>query len=711
MVLTLCSVSSFALHEGFTCGTDEAHALALEQHPELAAKRAAVEAHIQKWIAEHPNEKDLDVITIPLVFHIVHSASNPASNVSDEDIWAHIQILNDLFRRNNADASETLPVFQPFAADTELEFCLAVRNPDGHPTTGITRTETTTNTWVSSQNFMKRSANGGKDAWPTDQYLNIWVCNEIVNPDGDNLGGYSYVPGNAPSADVEGVALIYTVIDDAAKTTAHEVGHYLSLFHPWGQSNSAAGCFEDDLVSDTPITAEPVNFNCPLTQNSCSNESPDYNDMVQNYMDYSNENCQNLFTLGQKARMRAVLAPGGARHGITQTNNCIPLNLGDNDVDLLSIEEPFGAGVCTTVEPKIIFENYANLPLFYVAIDYFVDGGEVQSTFWTDLSGTGLAPFDTVHLTLPAIHITDPGLIHTITVTLLNPNGVADSDLTNNVITKSFATTSEGEALPIVEGFEGTEFPPEDWEIENNDGTGFMRTTTAARSGMASVMLDNFGGDPALGQIDALTTLSFNLEGVLNPVLEFYMAYALMTDVSPADLFGVEVSIDCGDSFVTVAEMSGEEMVTANPTGLAYIPSANDWQQKTIDLAEFEGARNVLVKFRHVRVEGNNLYLDDINIKSGAVGIDDTPNTVETFHIYPNPANQLATIAYTGTGVEDLHIQLVNVAGQVVLDKVFRTQVGTQLLPIDLGAVEAGMYFLTVNDGQLFKTEKLMVVK
>jgi hypothetical protein len=92
-------------------------------------------------------------------------------------VQSQIDVLNEDFRRLNADAVNTPSLFQSVAADAEIQFCLATRDPLGNPTNGITRTQTTKTSFSVYTDDVKYSSQGGKDAWPTDQYLNIWVCN------------------------------------------------------------------------------------------------------------------------------------------------------------------------------------------------------------------------------------------------------------------------------------------------------------------------------------------------------------------------------------------------------------------------------------------------------------------------------------------------------------------------------------------------------
>ncbi|MBL4662580.1 MAG: T9SS type A sorting domain-containing protein, partial [Flavobacteriaceae bacterium] len=226
-------------------------------------------------------------------------------------------VLNEDFRRLNADADGTWSQ----AADTQIEFCMASVDPSGAATTGITRKSTTQNDWYYSQNNMKKSAQGGIDPWNTSEYLNMWTVPKILRDNGATILGYAQFPGG--NAATDGVVMGYNYFGNIeqvsppfhlGRTTTHEVGHFLNLRHIWGDG----GCGVDDFVSDTP-ESDLQNFGCNPTHVSCSTV-----DMVQNYMDYSDDSCMNLFTQGQTDRMRVILLPGGVRAALGASDKCGP---------------------------------------------------------------------------------------------------------------------------------------------------------------------------------------------------------------------------------------------------------------------------------------------------------------------------------------------------------------------------------------------------
>ncbi|WP_439880779.1 M43 family zinc metalloprotease [Pontibacter sp. MBLB2868] len=305
--------SSIELATKRNCGL-EAYISALKQrNPEFEQMQQQAEQAMQEALMKRQegqqggqNLRKATTITIPVVFHVIYSTD--AENLSDEQLLSQLSILNADFRRKNADAANTPSYFQPFAADTEIEFCLASLDPNGDPTSGVTRTKTNKVSFNYLNDEMKFSSQGGVDAWDRNQYLNIWVCRIS-----DNVLGYASLPGSPASTD--GVVVHYATVGappfnkvssnyNRGRTATHEVGHWLGLWHIWGNGNST--CSDSDGVDDTPNQYEE-NTGCP-SGNKVSCDNAPYGDMYQNYMDYTDDACMNLFTNGQATRMQAFLS-------------------------------------------------------------------------------------------------------------------------------------------------------------------------------------------------------------------------------------------------------------------------------------------------------------------------------------------------------------------------------------------------------------------
>jgi Pregnancy-associated plasma protein-A len=294
-------------HEFVRCRAFEEHLRLLRTDPEYRWRRREIGREIDAWLRRYGDVGlRTGLIRIPVVVHVVYNT--PAQNISDAQIQSQIVALNEDFRRLNTDAANTPAAFAGVAADARLEFALAVRDPNCAPTTGITRTSTTVTGWTYPGEGMK-SAPAGADQWDPQQYLNVWIVNYA-----DGTLGYGTFPGMP--ANIQGVVVDFRAFGTTGtltpgahlgRTTTHEIGHWLDLFHIWGDDNGA--CTGTDLVADTPNQADASPFSgttCRVFPSlSCSN-GPN-GDMFQNYMDYSGDQCMNLFTAGQVVRMDATL--------------------------------------------------------------------------------------------------------------------------------------------------------------------------------------------------------------------------------------------------------------------------------------------------------------------------------------------------------------------------------------------------------------------
>lgn len=267
---------------------------------------------------EGTGEPPAPLLTIPVVVHVVYYNGSPADNLSAAVVQSQIDELNAGFRTQptSAAALQVPTSFRSLVADARVNFCLATRDPAGNITTGTTSTSTTATSFSHTSQDMKFSATGGKDAWNTTQYLNIWCC-RITDP---NILGFAHYPGSAPSGSYDGVVVTTQAFGGGphapapynfGRVAVHEVGHWLNLKHLWGDTNVA--CASDD-VPDTPTQAGP-NFGSPTSPIVTCSNGPN-GDMYMNHMDYVNDDTKLMFSRDQALRMQAAFAPGGPRAGL-----------------------------------------------------------------------------------------------------------------------------------------------------------------------------------------------------------------------------------------------------------------------------------------------------------------------------------------------------------------------------------------------------------
>lgn len=294
------------------CGSSIINQNYLQSNPQNLSqnelfKTAAYQRMLNKYAVDRPQPKDRNIYTIPIVVHIIHN--NGPENISDAAVQQALDNLN--LRFQNA-----APFYDPAGNDIGIQFCLASVDTNGNPTTGITRDTSmltylnfnaTTDLWLKNIN-----------RWQPFLYLNIWVVNYITG-----FSGYAYYP-NAAGTNVDGIVISYNAFN--SHTLAHEVGHYLNLYHTFENGCINNNCLANgDYVCDTPPDVSNTN---ECNDNSCNTEiddtiglSPftfDVNNLP-NYMDYTS--CPNAFTQGQLERMNDALLNTG-RSWLLLSNGC-----------------------------------------------------------------------------------------------------------------------------------------------------------------------------------------------------------------------------------------------------------------------------------------------------------------------------------------------------------------------------------------------------
>lgn len=273
------------------------------------------------------------VVSIPIVVHIVHNgeAVGSGTNISLAQVQAQIEVLNEDFRKiaGTPGGSSNNPV----AADIEIEFCLSPVGQNGEilDEPGIHRYNGGRSDWTLEQ---IESQLKPITIWNANLFYNIWTVK--FNAANANLIGYAQFPDQSGlsglnvsggPASTDGVVIRYQSFGSTDKgnfpvmvapynkgrTLSHETGHWLGLRHIWGD-----GACADDFVADTPTQQGPSS-GCPVGRVSCGGLN-----MVENYMDYSDDACMNIFTQGQKTRMQAVIAISPRRKSLIEANLCSP---------------------------------------------------------------------------------------------------------------------------------------------------------------------------------------------------------------------------------------------------------------------------------------------------------------------------------------------------------------------------------------------------
>lgn len=433
-------------HPHEQCAHTAIHQKLMEVDEAYQEEQMAREAALAQLIEDSRNgfvPKSNEIYTIPVVVHIIHDgdAYGTGSNISDEQVWSAINGLNEDFRKmagTNGDGA---------GADIGVEFCLAQRDPDGNAHSGINRVNGCSVTDYCSEGITAGQGQGANELdvknlsrWPNQDYYNVWVVTEIENNNGGSgIQGYAYFPTTSP---VDGTVILYNAFGTEGnlksytnmnRTLTHELGHGFALFHTFqGGSCSETNCeLQGDRVCDTP----------PTTLNSsCANPACGGSQQVENYMDYTSQSCKDMFTEGQKERMRLSIA--NSRSNLINSNGCQPVVPQDADAGITAILAPVGSSCDSEIQPIVTLTNLGSTPLSNVTIRYRTDG-PWQLQNWTGLLG----PDQSTDIILNAF---DGGWgSKTLEVETQNPNGTNDSDPSNNGMTADYMAVQNANVVTV----------------------------------------------------------------------------------------------------------------------------------------------------------------------------------------------------------------------------------------------------------------------
>ncbi|MES2798432.1 MAG: M43 family zinc metalloprotease [Bacteroidota bacterium] len=668
------------------------------------ANKALWDAELEKAKKGDGNvEKGGPIYKIPVVFHILHNGG--VENISDEQIYDALSILNRDYRLQNADANNvnadfdgvvTQGTFEPQPSDVEIEFVLATKAPNGVCFKGITRTQNALTNDGSNGTAQINAIKNGNDVyqgeWTGTKYLNIFVCAEI-----GGAAGYTQYPmfggtnmGNGIFALHNYVGSIGTSSVGTSRTLTHEAGHWLNLPHVWGSNNNpgdAASCGTDDGVQDTPncvgVTA------CAINSNTCSTDDAFFGfpirDNVENYMDYSY--CSKMFTQGQVTRMRSAIASStGGRSTLWTTTN---------------LNNTGATGVLTLCKAQ--FNASKTSVCIGETID-FVDDTYNAATGWT-WSFPGGVPSTSTDQN-PSVTYSTPGIYE---VSLTATDGTT-SDA--EVKTAYIRVLPAANALPIVEGFESysTLVGNDQWEVidygNNND---FVLETTLGQNSSKSVRLTNFG--QTVGTVDELISSAVDLSGVTaatDMTLSFRYAYRKRAAAN-TEYLKVFVSNNCGEDWVQRKTLSGNGLGSIIATS-SWSPVEADWI--TIHMTNVTSTywtADFRYKFRFESDGGNNIFLDNINIYTGApsetlvtVGIDENEGEIEGLQIFPNPTEGELNLQFNVANNQIANVYVTDLAGKILNHEVIQAQAGANLVVLGTDSLATGSYLvqLQVNGTQ-----------
>lgn len=643
--------------EVIRCGTTEYEAMLQEKHPlrtsdqkfeQWLAPKVA-EARAQR-LAAAPQDANV-VVTIPVVVHIIHNgdAVGVDENISEAQVMSQLTVLNQDFRRMlNTPGYNNNPV----GADMEIEFCLAQRDPSGVASTGIIRYNMGTGQGWDMADIDETLK--PQTQWDPEQYLNIWVVDNIYTFFGE-LAGYAQFPtssglqglnepGLVTTADTDGVVIGHRFFGsseiypagtydqdggrDKGRTTTHEIGHFFGLRHIWGDG----GCNVDDYCADTPAASQP-NAGCEEGTDTCPS-SPGL-DMIENYMDYTFDDCQNIFTQDQKDRMMAVLANSPRRVALITSLGCVPGATYDNDGSL-NLDSMNLVDCGTTFSPTVTLSNPGNTTISSAVIQYDIDGGTTTTYTWEGTLEQG------EETTIEFDEMTASAGEHVFNAAIISVNGTEDGFEGNNTIENNFT---------IVSAFNTTQIT-------------------------VTVMTDNYGDETVWALLDSNEEPIVSNLDLENPLgSEFYGNNQLYTQT-------IDVENNQCYTFA-ILDFAADGICCTNGNGYYTVTASNG----AVIAAGGEFGEMEMTAFR----------------TDNTLSVNNPVAEIGTLTLYPNPANSQLTVN-VGTDVQSGTYIIYNNLGQTLTSDAF----SSDTFNVDVSGFTDGVYFINVTNGGTSKTMKFI---
>ena len=628
--------SAKKIDESIRCYTMEMDAIRRNQNNQLPSLQQQ-EVLFQKLLRDYKNGKSrkgeninkATLLTIPCIFHIITDGAG-AEDISAAQVQAQVNQLNIDFR-NLAGSND------PAAADVEIEFCLAILDPSDNllPEQGINRV-TAYGEGPFNTGFIDATIKPGT-FWNPDEYMNVWVADITGGilgyaqfPSNTGLGGLN---ANGGAASTDGVVHLYSTIGSVAnpfpggapynlgRTMTHEVGHWLGLRHIWGDANCG-----NDFCGDTP-QSQTSNFGCPNLTTCDGNQ-----DMVENYMDYTNDACMDIFTADQKDRIRTVMLNSPRRALLPLSEKCgLPqptisfvnpdggtINEGEN-CDFIDIPLELEISLPATEDATVTFTLGGNTTATQ-GVDFditpssilFPGNSTINQTFVITIYNDAiLENNEIIELQINVTTIGDAVVSNTqgiYTLTILDANFVAANILFENFEGGALGNfTAQGAAgSDLFQNGNTNNASSQFWIIEPTNTTQFAFTNDDACDCDKSN--------------DFLTSPVFSLVGYTgNVFLTFDHAFAAETYET------AEVQINTGAGWNPISTLTNTSVNNANTLTTPWVNG------NSLDLTVYVGQANVQIRFTYndggqwaygLAIDNIRIYTDSPLLSTNLSGID-----------------------------------------------------------------------------------------
>lgn len=493
--------------------------------------------------------------------------------------------------------------------------------------------------------------------------INIYFTDYVESSSsGSSLCGYAYSPGGPD------VILMKNSCATNGSTLAHEVGHFFSLIHTHGPSNTFptdelvnqsncddAGDFICDTPADPQLNSVDVDVNCIYTGTSTDINGDTFTPDPTNIMSYSRKECRTQFSDQQFARIYASF---------------------QND------------------------RNNFSCPSFNIdfTVDKTHDCGNSLLVNFTDNS-VGATSWEWDINSDSSIDYTSQNPSHTFSagiydVTLKISNGVNSISKT----TSQLINVGPQGTLPMSEDFDNfNASSDENWVSIDDSGNGYE---WKANSG--ETISDGTGplGDSTSG---TGTYIYAEASGSNTGDVTRYISPCIAINSSTAQLnfnyhmFGDNV----GELHIDI-ETESETFSDVTPPiiGKQQNYQSDPYYTKSIDLGSFEN-ETIKIHFRAVRGShwDSDIAIDDIAVFENLLSV--SSNEIIANKIYPNPVSgDIINIKTANLG--EIQYKIANLIGQEILTGLLSKN------QINVSSLSSGTYFLILNQDKNNQIKKFI---
>lgn len=668
-----------------------------------------------------------DTIVIPVVVHLIHNGRQ--ENLTNAEVVAMLQQCNRQINMEIENFDQTPEVFKKLAAKTRIQLRLAKKDPNGKCTDGIVRVETSL-TDMYSNHYCSGPYPQDKilqmSHWPPERYLNLYIIRRIVKPDGGSIpGAYGTFPFNDFSCNTgkgrDGIFITYESLYNystrISTTLSHELGHWLGLYHIWGNAGSSDdSCFDSDGIADTPNQSGPSSVCFDRFPFITCNNGPNGN-MFTNFMDYGN--CLTQFTPKQVEKMHAVLTTSASgrsdlwstlnRAVYTRTTSPYNFNTGCvNEMPIASFRTTSNNGVFTIPTVDSYFSQVSSQEFFKcgdaVQIDFTntssFNAARIQWSFEGGIPSTSTA-------LNPSI-IYKKGGTYQVKMIAFNQSG-SDTTVQNIKIidydNRSYPPQNAKENFENYQhideyGWSNTSFDQNRWVLRNTDGY----------KGGKCLYINNFGDNDKYAMF---RTPSYDLNGQTSAKLVFKVAKSQVNASTTETVLRIFTLGQCYESMVMLKNLYDTDLSIDKSGKGAFIPQEGDWKTVSIELPKD------LLKYQKVSFvfflrdfDQSDIYIDDIELQTSPLtSVADIKPQVY-FQASPNPAASELKLNYESPLSTPIQFRLIGVDGRAYALKGGSSNTGTtQQYTFPLPDLPNGMYVVQATQDGYVASTKVVILR